>query len=142
MTRRINVSYLERLLQKYSLVVLDDESIIYCSTDSTIKPIVYAIRDLGAKLNGKIIADRVIGKAAALVIANVRPGYVYGLIMSIGAKTVLEKYNITYDYDELVSHIRTPSGEICPFEKIVENIEDPHTALKMIASRLGIGMKE
>ncbi len=131
-------SHLRRLLEKFSLIILDDSKVIFCSKDNTIRPIVEAVIALGERLNNTIIADRVVGRAAALVIANTRPRFVYAIIMSGGGLEVLKKYGIRHSYERLVERILTPSGETCPFERLVSSISDPEEALRIISSRLEI----
>jgi len=130
--------YLLKLLSEFSLVIIRDNGIIFCSRDPTIRPILEAYYRLRDNLNGSIVADRVVGKAVALILCNYRPRLVFGGIMSNGAKNILEKYGVDHDYDVLVEYIRTKDGDICPFERLVENIFSPEEAVEIIRKKLGI----
>jgi len=132
-------NFLRKLLREYSLVIVDaNREVLYYSNESGIKPIVEAVLSIGKQIDGNIVADRVIGKAAALVIANRNPMYVFGSIMSKSAEEFLRKRGINHDFDIMVDAIRAKTGELCPFERLVLEIDDPKEALKKIVKRLNI----
>jgi len=86
-----------------------------------------AIERFEEKLNGASIADRVVGKAIALLCIYARIKGVYALTLGKEAKTVLEE-NATYvRWDNLVDSIlRKGKDETCIFEKAVTEISNPH----------------
>ncbi len=134
--------YLADLLREYTLVIVDSRGkILYYSKKGGIRPVVEAVLYEGEKIDKNIVADRVIGKAAAMVVANRRPLYVFGLIMSTHARDFLERRRISYGFGKIVDAIRTERGDLCPFERLVLGIDDPKEALEKIVENLGITKK-
>lgn len=71
-------------------------------------------------LRGAVIADKVVGKAAAGMMAFGGVGEVYAEVLSARAIPLLKKYAITYSYGQLVDHIVIPDGDTrCHLEEIV-----------------------
>ena len=91
----------------------------------------------GVDLRGFSAADRIVGRAAALlfVLAGVRE--VYSAVMSKGGAEVLGAHGIAHSCTTLTERIinRTGTG-ICPMEQAVTGIDDPHAAYKAIAATL------
>lgn len=72
-------------------------------------------------LLGAVIADKVIGKAAAGMAAAGGVTEVYADVMSRKALPILDKSHIKYSWGTLVDAIVIPAGDTrCPLEKIVE----------------------
>ena len=71
-------------------------------------------------LRGAMIADKVIGKAAAGLIVKGGVAEVYANVMSRLALPLLDEAGIPYSYGELVERIVIPEGDNrCPLERIV-----------------------
>ena len=78
-------------------------------------------------------ADRIIGKAAAMLFVLAGVESVYGAVVSRSALTVLEAHEIRCVFEVLTDQIRNRSGDgICPMEKTVQDITDPGEALEAI----------
>ena len=124
--------------QQLSLVVVKSSGILFTSRASGVIGLVEAIRICGANLKGSVVADRVIGKAAALLCAYSGIAAVYAVVLSDSGKIVLDGFNIPIKYQELVSAIlnRDRSG-MCPFEKLTENISSPEEGYRSIEQCLG-----
>ncbi len=68
-------------------------------------------------LKGATIADRMIGKVAASIMAEAGVKEIYTLMLSKVAVPVLEKYNITYKYEELIDYVKNKDKTgMCPME--------------------------
>ncbi|MCR8433329.1 MAG: DUF1893 domain-containing protein [Candidatus Korarchaeota archaeon] len=130
------ISLLRELLMEYSLVIVDlNGKILYSSREDGIKPVVEAVVVAGGLIDNNIVADRIIGKAAALIIANRRPQLVFGTVMSKGAVNLLRDLGISYSFEKLVEVIKGKTKSICPFEEFVKDINDPKEALIKIVTR-------
>lgn len=91
----------------------------------------------GVELKGYSAADRIVGRAAALlfVLAGVRE--VYAGVMSRGAVEVLEAHGIAHSCTTLTGRIVNRAGTgICPMEQAVTGIDDPRAAYDAIAATL------
>jgi hypothetical protein len=111
------MNQLMRKLEKTnnSLMVFDNKELIFKSESKGIKPHLEAINQLGDKLQGTIIVDKVVGKAAALLILYSRAKEAHAIILSKPGKIAL-KGKIEVFYDQEVDHIKTKNGRIyCPF---------------------------
>lgn len=72
------------------------------------------------RLHGARVADKVVGKASAALLARGGVSEVYALVMSRLATPLLDQAGIPYDYGELVDRIVIPQGDTrCPLEQIV-----------------------
>jgi hypothetical protein len=123
---------------KLSLLVLSGQSTIFESNKNGINPLLEAISVLGRlKLRGTTVVDKVVGKAAALLLAYVRPKVVYCGIISQRAEEILAKYGILFYAEQSVPEICRPgSDELCPFEESVINVESPVQGYRNIVLRL------
>jgi hypothetical protein len=121
-----------------SLLVLSGQSAIFESNKNGINPLLEAISVLGRlKLRGTTVVDKVVGKAAALLLAYVRPKVVYCGIISQRAEEILAKYGILFYAEQSVPEICRPSSdELCPFEESVINVESPVQGYRNIVLRL------
>jgi len=134
----VKILDLRELLKEYDLVILRDNYIIYKSKEPGIAPLVKAIEQLGNEiLRDTVVADRIVGKAAALLIAFFKAKHVFAFTMSKPAISVLRKYNISFEYLELVDVIlNREKTDMCPFEKMTLEIDDPKEAYELIKNRL------
>ena len=106
-------------------------------------PLLEAIEYLGLpKLSNSIVVDKLVGKAAALIICLFKAREVHTKILSLTARDVLEKCEIKHSSEIVVPKIMNRSGtDICPFEKAVFNTKDPAEGYKQViieAKKLGI----
>jgi len=76
-------------------------------------------------LNDTQVADKIIGKAAAIILVLAGVRYVYGELMSIAGRDFLERHNVTVEYGRCVEVISNREGNgLCPLEKAVLEIDD------------------
>lgn len=91
----------------------------------------------GIDYSGYSAADRIVGKAAALLYVKLGVKYVYGEVMSKSAKDVLEANGIACEYGTLAEKIVNRSGDgLCPMEQAVKDIDDPLLSIEAISNRL------
>ena len=94
-----------------SLVIVKDGAAIFCSDSSGVHGILQAIRKLDGRLSGASVADKVVGKAAALLFAYAHVLQIYAVILSEKGLSVLRRNNISVEYDLLVPEILDLSDE-------------------------------
>lgn len=83
------------------------------------------------------LADKVIGKGAALLAVKGGFAEVYGELMSRHALDMLITAGITASFTTLVDNIINRSGtDICPVEKLVADVSDPTEAVALIRAFL------
>lgn len=117
-----------------TLVAVRDDEVITC-TERGIKPLLTWVRE-GRDLTGFSVADKVVGKAPALLYAVLGPDAVFSPVMSWTGRAVLLAASIATSYDTLVPHIqnRAKNGQ-CPMDAAVEGIWEPYEAVRALAER-------
>lgn len=94
-----------------------------------------AIEKERRSLRGASAADKVIGKAAAMLLVYSEVKRVYAILASEDATATLERFHIPFESEKTVAMIlnrnRTSS---CPFETLVQDVEDPHEAFERLRS--------
>ena len=115
------------------IVLVKDGEIIFRSIDRGIKPMYYLARNLKEDARGGALADRVIGKGAAILCAYLGIESLYTDLISENAIGVLDKNKILYEYKESSEYImnRDKTG-YCPIEKRSLDTEDPELLLERI----------
>lgn len=108
---------------------------VYASTKTGIAPMLDWISD-GAALNGFSAADKIVGKAAALLFVYAGIEAVFGEVISEAGLAVLKAHRIPCSYGVCVPYIinRTGSG-MCPMEETVQDIRDPAAALTALIKK-------
>jgi flavin-dependent dehydrogenase len=117
----------------FSLVVVKKEKPILKSRFSGIKGLIQAIEKLDKDLEGSAIADKVIGRAAALLLSYSHVKEAYATTLSVEGLKMLKENNIIVEYDKLVPIILDSKRKaICPFEKFSLTIKSPEQAFKYL----------
>ncbi len=117
-----------------TLVAVRGEEVITV-TDRGIKPLLAWVRE-GHDLTGFSVADKVVGKAPALLYAVLGPDAVFSPVMSWTGRAVLLAAGIATSYDTLVPHIqnRAKNGQ-CPMDATVEGVWEPYEAVGALVER-------
>ncbi len=78
-----------------------------------------------------ILQDKIIGKAAALLILRMGFHTVKAGVLSRLGEAVLQRHGITYTYEQLVDRIH------CQTEELLATVEDPEEAYRLVKVRAG-----
>ena len=126
-----------QLLEKgLSLIIVKDGKIIFETRQSGVSGFLSAIEELGREnLYGASVADRIVGRAAALLCTYCSIKTVYAAVISDGGKRVLKENSVSLEFENLVPSIlnRQKTGT-CPFEKIVSTVSDGEKAFERLKS--------
>lgn len=88
-------------------------------------------------LQGFSAADKVVGKAAALLFVRSGVRAVYAPVMSRQAVSVLSRNGIQAVYDTITEAILNRQGNgLCPMEAAVQGIEEPEAAFTAVRETL------
>lgn len=115
--------------KRLTLVIVKNGKTLFETKFHRISGFLKAIEQQGKNLHGVSVADRVVGKAVALlcVYANVKD--VYAETLSVEGKNVLQQNGIAVEWKELVDSILDDKRQkICPFEKEAADVNDPQVA--------------
>ena len=109
------------------------------SEKSGIRPMLDWIGE-GRDLRDFDAADKIVGKAAAMLFVKAGIRSVYAAVLSRPGKEYLEKHGITVSFDTLTDWIVNRRGDgMCPMEETVlqlEDAEEGYLALKARAEEL------
>ena len=116
------------------VLVLNED--IYKSSEKGIKSLLQLLNSGKNYLNYSA-ADKIVGKAAAMLYRLLNVNDIYGEVMSIRAINFLEQNNINFKYKIKINEIINRKGTgICPMEQTVLNIENPTEAKKLLENKL------
>jgi uncharacterized membrane protein len=122
---------------EYTLIIMKNGAIEKKLTGAGISPIIAVYESEPDVLVGAEIADKIVGKAAAMLfhLANVKS--VHGELMSRAGREYLEIAGISCTYGRCIEVISARTGNgMCPLEKSVLDVSDPHEALNVLKSTL------
>jgi hypothetical protein len=127
------------LMKGNAVVVAKDGAVVLTRTGRGIRPLYEIVSnpEYGSLLAGAAVADKVVGKAAALLCAAARVKEVYAALLSEPAANVLAAKAIPFACGEKVPLVlnRTRT-DICPIEKLAASIDTPAILLEAVAKFL------
>ena len=104
-------------------VIANENEVIFKSNKKGVTPLMdYIIENH----NGEFyLADKVIGKAAALLCLKANIKHVFTTIISTPAIAIFKSNNISFEYIKEVPRIKNRDGtSLCPMESLSEGISD------------------
>ena len=128
--------------ENLTLAVAKNGELIFKSKDKGIKPMYILATEMKEIAKGASIADKVIGKGAALLCEYIGIKELYGELMSEIAIKILKGANIDFTYSKITPYIqnRDKTG-LCPIENMAKDIEDGEILLKKIGEFLSNNVK-
>lgn len=115
----INLAKEILLNENLALIMVKDGHIIYKSKDRGIRPLFTAYEEMGNSFEGAALADKVIGKAAAMFCKEMKISRLYTKLISEKAIEILDNTEIDYSYDLKVPYIKNMDRTgLCPVEKL------------------------
>ena len=129
--------YLEQLINsENNLMVFREDELIFQSQNRGIVPLIEAIDTLGRENSMVVTADRVVGKAAALLNLYMGVAEVHAGVISSGAKKLLSEHGVGFEFLEDTDVVKAKDGVVfCPFEKLVWDVADPEEAYTLMRAR-------
>jgi hypothetical protein len=102
----------------------------------TVRPLVEALEEIGEESRGATVADKVLGRAAALVLCASGVAAAHGIVMSAPGKKALEASGVRHSCDHLVDFIANRTGDgMCPIEQMSLSYSDPAAFLAAIREK-------
>ena len=133
----INLARESILNSNNSVVVVKNGIFLSKKAGNGIKPIIETIQELKNKIHGSIIGDKILGRASALLCVYSKVVGVYSPQSTKTAISILLENNIVYKTDKIIPFIKNKNeDDICPFEKMIENIELPIEAYKILKQNI------
>jgi len=116
--------------QDLSLVLVKDGQVLGTSKREGVVDLLTLVKSLGPRAQSSALADRVVGKAVALIVRHGGISAVYAPLISQAAKAELAKAEVYLEYESLVPFIldKERTG-LCPMERLTLELDDPGEAV-------------
>lgn len=120
---------------KASCVVIRNGQIEELIHASGIAPVMKLYNE--GTLKDAFIVDKIIGKAAAMILTHGEISGCYGVTMSSAAVEWLKDHHVSYEYGSCVSKIINRTGDgICPMEQTVQMLNDEKEAIAALQRKM------
>ncbi|MBQ5857050.1 MAG: DUF1893 domain-containing protein [Bacteroidales bacterium] len=127
----MNIYELKDILLKenHTIVIYKSDASVVVSDDRGVAPLMKLLKENKEQLRDSMIADKVIGKAAALLMVYGKVKEVFTPTISVPAIEVFKNHNVKITYDKIVERIINRKGDgLCPMETLCLNTDNPEEA--------------
>ena len=119
---------------KYSCVVGNGE--VYAFSRPGVEDLLDLYRNRRPLLKGALVADRVVGRAAASILAMAGISELYAETISRPALEMLDAMRIEVSCGKVVAYIKNRAGDgICPMEAACRDAKTPAECLEILLSK-------
>jgi hypothetical protein len=123
--------------RKLTLAIVKDGQVLYGTDSHRISGFIRAIETLGLKLQSASVADKVAGKALALLCVYSGVSAVYAEVLSRKAEVIFKQNKMVFCWDQLVDNVLDINkAGVCPFEKAAQDISDPKESYEVFKAML------
>ncbi len=139
---RFAVTDLELAKQKLhddalAFAIVKDGAVLRTGTRDGIGELIESVDALGPLADGASLADKIVGKAVAMVVRSAHLQAVYSPLASIAARDALAKDHILLECDRLVPLILNKRNDgPCPMERLTMPIAVPDEAVSALRAWL------
>ncbi|MDN5353468.1 MAG: hypothetical protein PWQ09_224 [Candidatus Cloacimonadota bacterium] len=118
-------------------IIIKNDEIIRAVKGKGISPLISFYENEPEVLKNAFVIDKVVGKAAAVIITLAGVEKVYGEVISEVALNYLKEQNHLVDYGKKVEIITNLTGDgMCPLEETVIDIEDAEVAYYQLKEKI------
>lgn len=124
-----------RMLERDALAfaLVKDGTVLSVGKREGIGELLQAVNLLGERAQGASLADKIVGKAVAMVARSAGIRAVYGVLASQAARDALSVEQITFECDRLVPLILNKRNDgPCPMERLTLPLNDPNEAVNAL----------
>jgi uncharacterized protein DUF1893 len=105
--------------EQLTLAIVKNGKIIFTGKEKGIKPLFTAVSELKEEIRGSSIADRVTGKAAAMLCVYAEIKELCTKVLSENAVEVLLNSSVLYEFEKSTPHIKNRDRTgMCPIETL------------------------
>ncbi len=124
----------ERILKERAanLVVVKNGKEIFIGFSDGLKDLAEIVLENPRILRHSSIADRIVGKAVAVVCVVESVRAVHADVVSASGLRTLKEGGVEVSYNQLVEFVKGRNGKMCPFERIVLSVKDPSEAYEKL----------
>ena len=124
--RDLEIAKKQLIDDQLTLVIVKNGQVLFQTSTHRITGFIGAIEKFDQQLNGASVADRVAGKALALLCVYAGIREVYAEVLSKKAQAVFEENKIEAEWKQMVDNVLDLNkAGVCPFEKLAAGISDP-----------------
>ena len=117
--------------------VVYNETGLHTSEERGIRPMILWLEDDPEFLRGASVADKIVGRAAAMIMIHAGVSEVYASVISNGALEALRDAGISCTYSMTAIAISNRRGDgICPMERAVAPIKEPSEAYRVLREKV------
>lgn len=133
----IELAKKELMDNDYTCVIVQRKDVIMTSVDRGVKPLIIYYETKKDMYISPVLADKVIGRAAALLAVLCGITAIYTTVISEEAKKVLDDNGIPVTYERIVPFIINRKGDgRCPMEELSAGVNQPVEMYKKIKNWL------
>jgi len=127
----------QRLSQEnLSLVIAKKGKVLFETQAQGISGLLEAIKKIEKNIRASSVADRIVGRAAALLLVYSGVVAVFAVTVSDSGIEVLKDHSISNEFEKQVPNIlNREKSDVCPFEKLVAKVYDPKEAYEALKTR-------
>ena len=123
--------------KQLTLAIVKNNQVLFQTDSHRISGFIHAIDTLGTQLKGASIADKVAGKALALLCIYAGIHEVYAEVLSKRAQALFEENQVVCQWKKLVDNVLDLNKTgVCPFEKAAAEISDPNDSYEAFKALL------
>jgi len=112
--------------EKWNLVIVKEGKVLFSSRERGVGAFFQAVQSKKRGLHKAAVADRIVGRAVAMLCLYARVRSVYAEIASQGAIDMLKRSGVSVDSKNTVAYISNYDGtDLCPFEKLAGTCQKP-----------------
>lgn len=120
-----------------SVVILQNGNIVHMASGRGVRPLLTIYREAPEKLRGALVLDKIIGKAAAMILTQGGVREVYAEVMTAAAVEFLRTHNVELRDGQVIDVLSNRERDgICPVERSVLRTEDPEEGIRRITEEL------
>jgi len=120
----------------FSFVVVRDGNVLVKESGPAVQPLAKFLDEHSEDVKGASLADKVVGRAVAILSVFYGIKAIFASLMSEGAVKFLQSHKIYYDYHTRVPVILNMQGDgPCPIEKSLVRIETPGEGMRILRER-------
>ncbi len=138
----MNINDLKEILlnDNHTIVIYKNDASVFVSDDRGVVPLMKLLKEDKSQLLDSIVVDKVIGKAAALLMVFAGVKEVFTPTISSPAVEVFKNHDIKITFDSEVDRIINRKGDgLCPMETLCLDIDNPEEAFFRISRFQEIG---
>jgi hypothetical protein len=116
-----------------TLSIVKNSEVVFETVSHGVSGFLEAVEKFGDKLEGASVADRIVGKAVALLCVYAKVEAIYAMVLSRNAEELLEENMIHFEWKRLVENILDANKTgLCPFERLAMEISSPKEAYERL----------